>query len=260
LIISLKIREYTLFYGGKMPYAIKIDGLKHKFSFDKGFITVLDEINLTLENGEFVSLVGASGSGKSTLLNLIGGLCRPTEGEICINGKSLAQMNENQLAIFRRKHVGFVFQSYNLLPSLTAWENVALPLFFAGIPKSARMGQAKKILDIVGLSHRLTHKPSELSGGEQQRIGIARALINEPDVVLADEPTGNLDSATSEDIMELLSKMNREKNITVLMVTHNIAVARRTRKVIHLKDGRIERIVASLELSTDSPKGANLHE
>lgn len=237
-----------------MPYAIKIDGLKHKFSFGKGFITVLDDINLTLENGEFVSLVGASGSGKSTLLNLIGGLCRPTEGEICINGKSLAQMNENQLAIFRRKHVGFVFQSYNLLPSLTAWENVALPLFFAGIPKSARLGQAKKILDIVGLSHRLAHKPSELSGGEQQRIGIARALINEPDVILADEPTGNLDSTTSENIMELLDKMNCEKKITILMVTHNIAVAQLSRKVIHLKDGHIERIVLQQKMLNEELK------
>jgi len=225
-----------------MPYAIKIDKLKHKFVFGKGFITVLDDINLTLESGEFVSLVGASGSGKSTLLNLIGGLCRPTEGEICIKGELLSRMNENQLAIFRRKHVGFIFQSYNLLPSLTAWENVALPLFFVGISKSKRMVQAKKMLEVVGLSHRLTHKPSELSGGEQQRIGIARALINEPDVILADEPTGNLDSVTSEGIMELLAKMNHEKNITILMVTHNINLTQNTRKVISLKDGRIERI------------------
>jgi len=221
---------------------IELRDVVHKFFIGKNEVVAINRVNLQVWRGEFVTLVGPSGSGKSTLLHLIGGLCRPVRGEIIVNGQALARMDENQLAIFRRKYLGFIFQSFNLLPNLTALENVALPLVFAGASPAERTRRAKKILDMVGLARRLDHKPAELSGGQQQRVSIARALANDPALVLADEPTGNLDSRTSAEIMDLLTCINREKRCTFLLVTHDMEVARRGNRIIHLRDGSIEKI------------------
>ena len=221
---------------------IEIRDLVHKFSLGKSEVPAIRGISLEVFRGEFVSLVGPSGSGKSTLLHLIAGLCRASAGEVVVNGENLARMDENRLAVFRRKHLGFVFQSFNLLPHLTALENVALPLLFTGMAVGERTRRAKEILGLVGLSHRFAHKPAELSGGEQQRVSIARALVNDPVLVLADEPTGNLDSKTSDEIMELLAAINRERGTTLLLVTHDMEVARRADRIVYLRDGAIEKI------------------
>jgi putative ABC transport system ATP-binding protein len=221
---------------------IEIRDLTHKFSLGKSEVVAIRGVNLQVFRGEFVSLVGPSGSGKSTLLSLIGGLCRPVHGELIVSGHSLIPMDENRLAIFRRKHIGFVFQSFNLLPNLTALENVALPLLFSGVTAGERTNKAQKMLEMVGIAHRLNHKPAELSSGEQQRVAIARALINEPAVVLADEPTGNLDSKTGSEIMDLLTRVNREKGGTFLLVTHDREIARYANRIIYLRDGSIEKI------------------
>lgn len=225
-----------------MEAVIETRDLVHKFYLGKTEVAVVNKVNLKVFYGELVSLVGPSGSGKSTLLNLIGGLCRPVQGEILISRQALARMSENELAIFRRRHLGFIFQSYNLLPNLTALENVMLPLIFAGVPTGERTRRARKILELVGLDHRLEHKPAELSGGQQQRVSIARALVNEPALVLADELTGNLDSRTSTEIMELLTQMNREKGQTFLLVTHDMEVAHYGNRIIYVRDGVIEKI------------------
>lgn len=225
-----------------MGAVIETRDLVHKFFLGKTEVAAVDKVNLKVFYGELVSLVGPSGSGKSTLLNLIGGLCRPVQGEILVNGQALDRMSENELAIFRRRHLGFIFQSYNLLPNLTALENVVQPLIFAGVPTGERIRRARKILELVGLDHRLEHKPAELSGGQQQRVSIARALVNEPALVLADELTGNLDSRTSAEIIELLTQMNREKGQTFLLVTHDMEVARYSNRIIYVRDGVIEKI------------------
>lgn len=188
-----------------------------------------------------MALLGPSGSGKSTFLNVLGGLVPPTSGDIFIRDYHISTMSENELCLFRREHLGFIFQSYNLISTMTAIENVALALTFAGVKKEIRLEQAKKVLEVVGLLDRMGHKPSELSGGQQQRVSIARALVNHPEIILADEPTGNLDSKTSEDIMEMITRLNREDNQTFVIVTHDPEVARNCTKVIHMRDGLIER-------------------
>ncbi len=231
-----------------MKVLIEVKDLVHKFFLGKNELIAINNVNLEVFRGEFISLMGPSGSGKSTLLNLIGGLCRPSQGEIVINGQSLAQMDENGLAIFRRNHLGFIFQSFNLLPNFTALENVALPLTFSGVPTVERTKRAQKILDMVGLAHRMDHKPAELSGGQQQRVSIARALVNEPILILADEPTGNLDSRTSTEIMDLLTCMNREKGQTFLMVTHDLEISKCANRIVHLCDGFIEKIEGKAEV------------
>jgi putative ABC transport system ATP-binding protein len=219
--------------------------LVQRFALGKNDVTVLKDINLEIDRSEFVALTGPSGSGKSTLLNLVGGLCKPTQGKITVCGQSINHMDESELAVFRRKHIGLVFQSFNLLPNLTAVENVALPLMFAGITVSERKRRAQDILELMGLSDRLNHKPTELSGGQQQRVSIARALINEPILLLADEPTGNLDSKTSAEIMELFMNIKNETGQTCLMVTHDMEAAKYADRTFHLLDGRIERIETS---------------
>jgi len=215
--------------------------LRKDFKLGKNSISILKGINLNIEQGEMVALLGPSGSGKSTFLNVLGGLIPPTSGDVFIKDFHISEMTENELCLFRRDHLGFIFQSYNLISTMTAIENVALTLTFAGVPKGIRNEKAKEALSIVGLLDRTEHKPSELSGGEQQRVSIARALVNHPEIILADEPTGNLDSKNSTDIMEMITRLNRKDNQTFVIVTHDPEAAKYCTKVIHMCDGLIER-------------------
>ncbi len=205
-------------------------------------VIALDNVSLQIQRGEICCILGTSGSGKSTLLNMMAGLEKPTRGSILIRGHDISKMNERQLARFRQKYIGFVFQSYNLLPTLTALENVSLPLTFRGIKKELRDKRALKMLTAVGLQKHRHHKPAQMSGGQQQRVGIARAFVSNPPVVFADEPTGNLDSRTSTEVMQLIVQMAREKHQTLVLVTHDANVASYADRIIHILDGNIERI------------------
>lgn len=205
-----------------------------------GKVEVLKGIDLTIGRGATVALVGASGAGKSTLLHILGTLDRPTSGTVLFSGNDLFRQNDNALATFRNRSVGFVFQFHHLLPEFTALENVLMPLLIAGMKRSDALPLGEKLLHDVGLSHRLTHKPGELSGGEQQRVAIARALVLSPQLLLADEPTGNLDMKTSEGIHDLLSEINSRTGITIIVVTHNEPLAGRMGTTIRLVDGRID--------------------
>ena len=223
-----------------MDIIVRTAGLTRRYKMGDTHVDALRGVGFALARGEFVALVGPSGSGKSTVLNLIGGLDRPTSGQVWINGIELSASDERTLTQHRRRHVGFVFQSFNLLPRLTAEENVALPLMFAGVPESERREQARALLGRVGLGQRLTHRPTQLSGGEQQRVAIARALMGEPALLLADEPTGNLDTTTGAEIMALIKELNRERGLTVLVVTHDPEVAAFSDRMVKLRDGMVE--------------------
>jgi putative ABC transport system ATP-binding protein len=203
-------------------------------------VAALDDVSLAIGEGRFVAVIGASGSGKSTLLNLLGGLDTPSAGTIEVDGALISAMDREALARYRRHGAGMIFQSFNLVPSRTALENVELPLVFSGVEKKERRRRAAELLDKVGLSHRAGHRPSELSGGEQQRVAVARALANGPRLLLADEPTGNLDSRTSREIVGLLAELNRLRNLTVVMVTHEEGLVREfAHDVVRLSDGRV---------------------
>jgi putative ABC transport system ATP-binding protein len=223
-----------------MDTVVRTVNLSRRYEMGDAFVDALRGVDLTVARGEFVALVGPSGSGKSTVLNLIGGLDRPTEGQVWINGTELSASDERTLTQHRRQHVGFVFQSFNLLPRLTAEENVALPLMFSDVSEKERRVRARTLLERVGLGHRLDHRPTQLSGGEQQRVAIARALVGEPALLLADEPTGNLDTTTGAEIMALLKKLNQEGGLTLLVVTHDAEVAAFADRVVKLIDGRVE--------------------
>jgi len=227
---------------GMEEYVIITENLVEEYLLGKVVVPALRGVNLKIKRGEFAVIMGPSGSGKSTLLNLLGGLQKPTGGRVLINGVDLSTLNENQLAIFRRKNVGFVFQAYNLIPTLTAIENVELPMIFYNIPPNERKRRAEKLLHSLGLGDRLHHRPSELSGGEQQRVSIARALANNPEIILADEPTGNLDTKTGRRIMDEIVKVNRDFGKTIVMVTHDPEVAHFGDRIIHIRDGKIENI------------------
>jgi putative ABC transport system ATP-binding protein len=226
-------------------------------AFEVGETTVeaLRGVDLEVPKGQFVALVGPSGSGKSTFLNLVGGLDRPTSGELWVDGVELSASKEKALTEHRRRRVGFVFQSFNLLPRLTALENVALPLTFVGVPERERLARARDLLVQVGLESRLEHRPTQLSGGEQQRVAIARALVGQPAIILADEPTGNIDSATGREIMELLRDLNRDQGVTLLLVTHDAEAAAFAHVVVQLRDGQI---VQTHELSKSSEAGKEI--
>jgi len=213
-------------------------------------VHALRGVDLQIASGDICSIIGRSGSGKSTMLNVLAGLEKVSAGEIVIAGKHLERMSQGELILFRQKRVGFIFQSFNLMPYYTALENVALPLSFSGVPLEARLKRAKRILDIVGLKTHMNHKPSELSGGQQQRVGIARALVTDPQIVFADEPTGNLDSNTSDEVMRVIIDILREQNKTLIMVTHDPHIAEFGDKVIHLLDGRITDITINAQSST----------
>ncbi|MFX0550088.1 ABC transporter ATP-binding protein [Hathewaya histolytica] len=218
---------------------IEIKGVTKIYKMGKESISVLNNVNLTIEKGDFVAIVGPSGSGKSTLMNLIGCLDKPSCGTIHINGENVSTFKDSKMSKFRNKEVGFVFQSFNLESTLTALENVMLPLMFAGVGTKERKKLAMDALTAVGLEDRIKHKPTEMSGGQRQRVSIARALVNKPNIILADEPTGNLDSKTGETIMKLLGELN-SKGYTIIMVTHNIEDAAKARRVIKIRDGVIE--------------------
>jgi putative ABC transport system ATP-binding protein len=202
-------------------------------------VNALRSVSLTINRNEYVAIMGPSGSGKSTLMNIIGCLDTPTSGHYFLNDQDVSKMEDNQLAEIRNKEIGFVFQTFNLLPRYSALENVMLPLIYAGISKQERMERAKIVLDSVGLADRMLHKPNELSGGQRQRVAVARALINKPSIILADEPTGNLDSKTSVDIMNLFAEIHQRGN-TVVLVTHEEDIARHAHRIVRLRDGHVE--------------------
>lgn len=205
-------------------------------------ITALDNVSLTINKGEFCCLLGTSGSGKSTLLNVMAGIEKLTSGEIIIRNRKINKMSERELSIFRQKYLGFIFQAYNLIASLTAFENVELPLIFKEVPAKKRKKMVKEIVKAVGLSGRAKHKPSQMSGGQQQRVGIARAFVSSPEIVFADEPTGNLDSKTTMEIMGIIKDMAKRYNQTIVMVTHDSRIAEFADKIINIHDGHVESV------------------
>ena len=222
--------------------AIQVKNLYKIFRVGNEKVRALNGVDLTIYKGEFCAIVGTSGSGKSTMLNMLAGLEKPTKGEVIVAGEHLEKMNENQLVKFRREHVGFIFQSFNLLGTMDAVENVALPLTFRGENKAKRMKAAEEMLKLVGLTKQMHHKPTQMSGGQQQRVGVARALVVDPKIIFADEPTGNLDSRTSAEVMELMQKVVREQGKTLVMVTHDNHLAGFADRIFHIIDGKIVKI------------------
>lgn len=222
-----------------MQPVIHLQNIRKNYFLGKVIIEVLKDITLSIYKNEYVALMGPSGSGKSTLMNIIGCLDSPTTGAYTLNGLAVSGMTDNNLADVRNREIGFVFQQFNLLPRLTALENVALPLVYAGVSKKERTERARNVLDLVGLADRSSHKPNEMSGGQNQRVAIARALINNPSLILADEPTGNLDSKTSTEIMQVFGQIQSAGN-TVILVTHEEDIAAHAKRVIRLKDGLVE--------------------
>ena len=219
---------------------IKLDNIVKKFYIgEPNELTVLKGISLEVFEGEFVSVVGASGSGKSTLMNIIGVLDRPTEGEYILDGIDINESEDNELSKIRNEKIGFVFQTYNLISKTNALKNVELPFLYKGVPKKERIKRAKELLELVEMGNRMKHLPEELSGGQKQRVAIARAMANEPSIILADEPTGALDSVTGRKVMDLFHKLNKEQGITIVLITHSPELAEETDRIITLKDGEI---------------------
>ena len=221
-----------------MSTLIELKDIMKTYVMGDNIVHALNHVDVTIDYGEFTSIMGASGSGKSTMMNILGCLDRPTSGEYFLDGKEIAGYNDDELAHTRNAKIGFVFQNFNLLPKLTAQANVALPLIYAGVSEAERMERAKKALEAVGLGDRLDHKPMEMSGGQRQRVAIARALINDPPVIMADEPTGNLDTKSSYEIMDIFKKMN-EQGKTVIMVTHEPDIAAYTKRILVMRDGKL---------------------
>jgi putative ABC transport system ATP-binding protein len=222
-----------------MPNIIKTTHISKIYKMGNNIVNALQDISISIDKGEYVAFMGPSGSGKSTLMNIVGCLDTPTAGEYWLNGQLVSDMTENELAVVRNKEIGFVFQTFNLLPRATALENVALPLIYAGYSRSDREELAMKALENVSLGDRHHHKPNELSGGQRQRVAIARALVNNPSIILADEPTGNLDSKTSYDIMNLFQELH-DKGNTIIMVTHEDDIAHYAHRIVRLRDGLVE--------------------
>ncbi len=218
---------------------ITAQDLRRDYVMGDEVIHALDGLSLDIPAGDFVCMMGPSGSGKSTLLYLIGGLDRPSSGQIIIHGETITSLDEDALAHFRQRRVGFIFQTFNLISTMTALQNVEFPMIFARRPLRERRERAVHLLELVGLRERMMHMPTQLSGGQQQRVAIARAMVNDPDILLADEPTGNLDSHTGADVMELLSRLNAEQGRTLLIVTHDPSVARFAKRAINLLDGKM---------------------
>ena len=233
----------------KEDAVIQVKDLYKVYRMGEEKVYALNGVSFEIHRGEFCAITGPSGSGKSTLLNMLAGLEHPTKGEIVIAGKHIEKLNEKQLVTFRRERVGFIFQSYNLIGTMDAVENVALPLSFRGMPRAARIKRAKQYLKLVGLEKFMTHMPNQMSGGQQQRVGIARALVIDPKIIFADEPTGNLDSHTTEDVLRLLQKIVREEDRTLIMVTHDAHIASWADRQLRVVDGKIVETV----IRSDSP-------
>ena len=225
-----------------MEKVIEVKKLYKLYRVGDSVVRALNGVNFEIYEGEFCAIVGTSGSGKSTLLNMLAGLEKPTKGEVIISGEHMEKMNEEELVRFRRENVGFIFQSFHLIGTMNALENVALPLSFRGEPKNVRLKKAEKMLDLVNLSNHKNHMPNQMSGGQQQRVGVARALVVNPKIIFADEPTGNLDSHTSEEVMKLMQDVVRKQKKTLVMVTHDNHLASYADRVFHIIDGKIVKI------------------
>jgi len=230
---------------------ISIKDIRKTYQVGDQYVYALDGVDLTIYKNDYVAIMGPSGSGKSTLMNILGCLDSPSSGDYNLNGTNVSRMEEDELAEVRCKEIGFIFQTFNLLPRLNAQENVALPLIYMGVGKKARMEKAAAALDSVGLKDRMEHRPNEMSGGQRQRVAVARALVNEPSIILADEPTGNLDTKTSIDIMRLFEAIYRKGN-TLIVVTHEEDIAKHARRIVRLRDGKIES-----DMVNDNPTMAN---
>jgi len=222
-----------------MESLIKLDNVFKIYKLGTLDLAVLKGVNLDIMPGSFATIMGPSGSGKSTLMYLLGLLDTPSNGKIYFSGADISNLSEDSLAELRGKKIGFIFQQFNLLQNLTALENVMLPMIFQGVPEIKRREKAKQLLESVNLGHRINHKPSEMSGGEQQRIAIARSLVNDPEILIADEPTGNLDSSTGKTVMEILTKLHKEQGKTIIVVTHDPNIAHYSQNIIHIQDGQI---------------------
>jgi putative ABC transport system ATP-binding protein len=222
-----------------MENVIELKNIEKEYDLGPVKLKVLNGINLNIKKSEMVSIMGPSGSGKSTMLHMLGCLDRPTKGKVIIDGVDVSKLNDDELAKIRRERIGFIFQFFYLIPSLTALKNVELPMTFVNGSAKERERKAKELLKMVGLEDRMGHKPSQLSGGESQRVAIARALANDPQIILADEPTGNLDSKSGKEVMEILKNLNKQRKVTLIIVTHDPFIARITEKIINLKDGKI---------------------
>jgi len=219
-----------------------IRNLSKRYDLGKIVVYALQDVSLDIYTGEYLSVMGPSGSGKSTLFNMIGALDKPSSGEITVAGIDLTKLSSRQLAYFRGNHIGYVFQSYNLIYAYTAIDNVALPMLFTGASQKEAVARAKDVLEQVGLGHRMTHRPDEMSGGQQQRVAIARALVNDPAIILADEPTANLDTVTGEEIIQLLSRLSTESGVTVVTATHDHKMLDKSDRILWIKDGKVDRI------------------
>ncbi len=245
---------------------ISVKDIRKVYRVDKEKVVALNRINLEIDAGEICCILGTSGSGKSTLLNIMAGLEKPSRGAVMIGKVDIVKLNEKQLAQFRQKNIGFIFQSYNLMPTMTAVENVAMPLMFKGVLKRIRVREAKRMLKAVGLGSRMLHKPTQMSGGQQQRVGIARAFVAHPKIVFADEPTGNLDSKTTREVMEMIVGIAREHKETLILVTHDRDIARYADRIVHLVDGNIvsdepnQSIMASTEAAPPQPAASELEQ
>jgi putative ABC transport system ATP-binding protein len=238
---------------GKPEYVVVAEDLHKYYQLRGDVVKALRGINLKIKYGEYISILGPSGSGKTTLFNMIGGLDKPTQGKVILDGRDLASLNPRQLAWVRCHRIGYIFQTFNLIPVLTALDNVMVPMIFAGVPRREREEKAKKLLERVGLGERLYHRPTELSGGQQQRVAIARALANDPAIILADEPTGNLDLQTGMRIVQLLKELNVERGVTVISATHDLKMIDVSDRIVWIRDGAIERVEerAAIELGAE---------
>ncbi|MBQ8148517.1 MAG: ABC transporter ATP-binding protein [Lachnospiraceae bacterium] len=239
---------------------VEVEDLYKIYKVGTNKVRALNGVSFQVYEGEFCAIVGTSGSGKSTLLNMLAGLEHPTKGQIAIRGQHIEKMNEQQLVAFRREHVGFIFQSFNLMGTMTAIENVALPLTFRGVPKKERLKRAERMIRLVGLEKHKKHRPNQMSGGQQQRVGMARALVVNPDIMFADEPTGNLDSVTSEEMMTLMRNVVNKHHKTLIMVTHDNQLASYADRVIHIKDGKIIRIEENTKMHKPTEEASGREE
>jgi len=236
----------------RYEYTVETEDLAKYYRMGNYIVKALDGVNLKIRRGEYVSIMGPSGAGKTTLFNMIGGLDRPTRGKVYIDEVDISKLDAYELAWLRARKIGYIFQTFNLIPVLTALENVMLPMIFAGVRREERIRKARELLERVGLGDRLYHRPPELSGGQQQRVAIARALANDPAIVLADEPTGNLDQQTGLEIINLLRQLNKERGVTIVTATHDLKMIDVSDRIIYLRDGKVERIETRAEIAVEA--------